>query len=87
MFQQTVLPRWKGFNLLGAFTMDSPGKFEEEDFQLIADLGFDFVRLPLNYTFWIDYNDPFEINDGKLSIVDDCVNWGEKYGITLLLFR
>lgn len=81
MFQQTVLPRWKGFNLLGAFTMDSPGKFEEEDFQLIADLGFDFVRLPLNYTFWIDYNDPFEINDGKLSIVDDCVNWGEKYGI------
>ncbi|MGI5885567.1 MAG: glycoside hydrolase family 5 protein [Candidatus Spyradocola sp.] len=81
MNQQTVLPRWKGFNLLGAFTMNSPGKFVEEDFQLISDLGFDFVRLPLNYTFWIDYDDPFEINDGKLSIVDDCVNWGEKYGI------
>ena len=81
MVQQTVLPRWKGFNLLGAFVMDSPGRFEEEDFQMISDLGFDFVRLPLNYTFWIDYNDPFEINDSKLSIVDDCVRWGEKYGI------
>lgn len=44
MVQQTVLPRWKGFNLLGAFVMNSPGKFDEEDFQMISDLGFDFVR-------------------------------------------
>ena len=81
MYKQTVIPRWRGFNLLGAFVMSSPGHFEEEDFQLISEMGFNFVRLPLNYTFWIDYNDPFEINEKKLEIVDQAVLWGEKYGI------
>jgi len=81
MYKQTVFPRWRGFNLLGVFVMNSPGYFEEEDFQLISELGFDFVRLPLNYTFWIDYNDPFEINEDKLSVVDQAVRWGEQYGI------
>lgn len=81
MYKQKVLPRWRGFNLLGVFVMNSPGHFEEEDFQLISDLGFDFVRLPLNYTFWINYNDPFEIDEAKLKVVDDAVLWGEKYGL------
>ena len=81
MNKQTVLPRWRGFNLLGAFVMSSPGYFEEEDFQLTAEMGFDFVRLPLNYTFWIDYDDPFEINEEKLEVVDKAVDWGRKYGI------
>jgi len=81
MYRQTAFPRWRGFNLLGVFVMSSPGHFEEEDFQLIGELGFDFVRLPLNYTFWIDYNDPFEINEAKLGVVDQAVRWGEKYGI------
>jgi endoglucanase len=66
---------------LGMFVMNSPGYFVEEDFQLISDLGFDFVRLPMNYTFWIDYDDPFEINESKLDRVDQAVRWGEKYGI------
>ena len=70
MFRQTVLPRWKGFNLLGGLNMSSPGCFDKEDFQIIADLGFDFVRLPLNYTFWIDENNPFLVNDNKLEFID-----------------
>ena len=61
--------------------MLSPGYFEEEDFYIIADLGFDFVRLPLNYTFWIDNGDPFAINDNKLGFIDKAVLLGEKYGI------
>jgi len=81
MYRQSVLPRWRGFNLLGIFTMNSPGFFNEEDFQLISGLGFDFVRLPLNYTFWIDYNDPFEINESKLEAVDQAVRWGDRYGL------
>jgi endoglucanase len=35
----------------------------------------------LNYTFWINYNDPFEIDEGKIDVVDQAVRWGEKYGI------
>ena len=60
--------------------MNSPGYFED-GYQMISDLGFDFVRLPLNYTFWIDYDDPFTINESKLDVVDQAVRWGEKYGI------
>ncbi|MDR3120220.1 MAG: cellulase family glycosylhydrolase [Clostridiales bacterium] len=81
MKKQSVLPRWRGFNLLGMFVMSSPGFFEEEDFQIVSDLGFDFVRLPLNYTFWINNNDPFDINEEKIGNVDQAVRWGEKYGI------
>ena len=81
MYRQTVLPRWRGFNLLGVFVMNSPGTFEEEDFQLISELGFDFVRLPLHYTCWIDYDAPLEITERKLAVVDQAGRWGEKYGI------
>ena len=46
--------RWRGFNLLGMFIKgSSPGSFEEEDFQMIRELGFNFVRLPMDYRFWI----------------------------------
>lgn len=58
MIQQHILPRWRGFNLPDAVGMDSPGFFQEEDFEMIADLGFDFVRLPVNYRFWAG-EDPF----------------------------
>ena len=85
MYKQKVLPRWRGFNLLGVFVMNSPGYFEEKDFQMISDLGFDFVRLPLNYTFWIDYDDPFTINE-QTDVVDQATRWGEKYGHVNIAF-
>src|SRR5258706_11682832 len=43
------LPRWRGFNLLEWFDANNRKPFKEEDFALIAELGFDFVRLPLSY--------------------------------------
>lgn len=51
-YTQAGLPRWRGFNLLGMYTTGHEGYFLEEDFQLIAELGFDFVRLPLSYRTW-----------------------------------
>lgn len=84
-YQQHVLPRWRGFNLLGAFVMSSPGKFSEDEFRFTSDLGFDFVRLPLNYTFWIDDNDPFKINENKLDFLDEAIRWGERYGLHIQL--
>lgn len=79
--QQTKLPRWRGFNLLGGFLTNSPGYFEEEDFRWIGEWGFDFVRLPLNYTFWIDDDNPFKINETKLEFVDEALRWADKYGL------
>ncbi len=48
------LPRWRGFNLLDKFMVDQQKPFQERDFADIAELGFDFVRLPLDYRCWTD---------------------------------
>ncbi len=48
------LPRWRGFNLLEMFYKgSSTGPFKEDDFRLISELGFNFVRLPMDYRVWI----------------------------------
>ena len=60
------LPRWRGFNLLEKFIAPRSGKsgrFREEDFQWIADWGFDFVRLPLDYRCWSPGKDWKEISE------------------------
>lgn len=89
MYKQTVFPRWRGFNLLNMFCSEqSPinrgranGYFFEEDFKMISDFGFDFIRLPLSYRIWSTVDDPYEINEAKISPLDDAVRLGEKYGI------
>ena len=82
MYKQTVLPRWMGFNLMGVYMKGhSPGHYNEEDFQMMSDLGFNFVRLPLSYRFWIKDEDPFRIDEDLLAPIDQAVLWGEKYGI------
>src|ERR1035437_7001973 len=53
------LPRWRGFNLLQKFVKRKEGNppFSESDFALVAEWGFDFVRLPLSYLCWTDPGD------------------------------
>lgn len=51
------LPRWRGFNLLEKFTLAGNRPFREEDFDIIARWGFDFVRLPMDYRCWTDPDD------------------------------
>ncbi|MDR0400500.1 MAG: cellulase family glycosylhydrolase [Treponema sp.] len=82
MYRQTAIPRWRGFNLLGVYVKGrSPGHYNEEDFQMMADWGFDFVRLPLSYRFWTEEGDPFSIQEEGLAPIDEAVRWGERYGI------
>jgi endoglucanase len=77
------LPRWRGFNLLEWFNGDHAKPFREEDFALIADLGFDFVRLPLSYRCWnsgkVETWD--QIDDKALQQVDQAVDLGKRHGI------
>ena len=80
------LPRWRGFNLLERFTYrKDPQPFREEDFRLIAELGFNFVRLPMDYRFWIRGNDWEQIDDEALKAIDQAVTYGRKYGIHVCL--
>ena len=82
---QTVLPRWRGFNLLEMFHAKSDGKFREEDFRWIADWGFDFVRLPMCYLLWVEGDDPFRIHEPALENVDHAVELGRRHGIHVSL--
>ena len=87
--KQGIFPRWRGFNLLGMFCSESseyrdfrsPGYYTEEDFKMISDWGFDFVRLPLSYRIWSDISDPYKIDEGKIAPLDEAVYFAEKYGL------
>lgn len=74
------LPRWRGFNLLEKFNGRNE-RFIEDDFRMISDFGFNFVRLPMDYRVWIKDKDWKKINDDVLKEIDEAVRFGEKYGI------
>jgi len=82
---QMVLPRWRGFNLQGMFTMRSKGDFPDDDFRWIRDWGFDFVRLPLCYRLWIKDGDDYKLHEPMLAKLDRAVQLVHKYGLHVCL--
>jgi endoglucanase len=82
---QTVLPRWRGFNLLEMFHTKSSCQWQEDDFRWIAGWGFDFVRLPLCYLLWVEDEDPFRITEEGLANIDRAVRLGERCGLHVCL--
>ena len=82
---QTVLSRWRGFNLLDMFTMRSKGDFSEDDFRWIQDFGFDFVRFPSCYRLWIEDGDDYKIHEPMLAKLDRGIELANKYGLHVSL--
>jgi len=76
-----ALPRWRGFNLLEKFMVGNQQPYREEDFAQIAELGFNFVRLPMDYRCWTDPADWTRIKEDPLKEVDRAVGYGEKHGV------
>ena len=79
------LPRWRGFNLLDKFFVTKNRPFVEKDFQLIHQLGFNFVRLPMDYRCWIVDGDWEKFDEKTLVEIDQAVEWGNQYGIHVML--
>ncbi|MBN1508669.1 MAG: cellulase family glycosylhydrolase [Sedimentisphaerales bacterium] len=80
------LPRWRGFNLLEMFYKgSSTPPFHEEDFQLISELGFNFVRLPMDYRFWIRGDDWARFNETAVHWIDQAIGYGQQYGVHVCL--
>jgi len=80
--------RWRGFNLQGMFYRGSrlsSGSFAERDFREISELGFNFVRLPLDYRFWIKNDDWNSIDESALKPLDDAIAYGRRYQIHVML--
>ncbi|NOX53607.1 MAG: glycoside hydrolase family 5 protein, partial [Planctomycetes bacterium] len=79
------LPRWRGFNLQAKFYKGADRPFQEEDFRLIAKLGFNFVRLPMDYRVWIRDGDWTQLDERVLREIDQAVQWGSRYGIHVMI--
>ncbi|MCS7223005.1 MAG: cellulase family glycosylhydrolase [Armatimonadetes bacterium] len=80
------LPRWRGFNLLEKFHRDwSNGPFFQSDFEWIAELGFNFVRLPMDYRCWTEETDWTKLKEPVLKEIDQAVEWGRQYGIHICI--
>jgi len=90
--KHNILPKWKGFNLTDFFS-PTPNKNRitttEDQFKWMADWGFDFVRIPMAYPFYLDI-DPskditpdqvYNINEEALEKVDMLVFIAHKYNL------
>jgi len=79
------LPHWRGFNLPPFFGTWNNGVPVEEEFALIAELGFNFVRLPMWYTHWTDPADWRNVKEETLQNIDKAVVYGRKHGLHVSL--
>lgn len=90
------LPPWKGFNLLDFFSPD-PNRVgrgsTEEDFKWMSDWGFDFVRIPMAYPSYLEFDrsrditpeEVFSINESALERVDQLIFLAHKYHLHVSL--
>jgi aryl-phospho-beta-D-glucosidase BglC (GH1 family) len=95
---QTVIPRWRGFNLLDYFSpnpprRNNPSRTTEDDFRWMADWGFDFVRLPMAYPRWLSFDRSKPITPGDMTTydgavleeIDQLIGLAHKYGLHVSL--
>jgi aryl-phospho-beta-D-glucosidase BglC (GH1 family) len=90
------LPPWKGFNLLDFFSPDprrTRGGTTEEDFKWMVDWGFDFVRIPMAYPSYLEFDrsrditpdEVYNISEEALERVDKLVYLAHKYKLHVSL--
>ena len=77
--------RWRGFNLLEKFTLRGNARYREEDFQWIAELGFNFVRLPMDYRCYTEAGDWLKFKEASLQEIDEALAFGARHGIHVCL--
>lgn len=70
------LPRWRGFNLLEKFTLQRNAPYREEDLDLMAEWGFDFIRLPCDYRCWTEA--PGKYRENVLRDIDHVIELARK---------
>jgi hypothetical protein len=76
--------RWRGFNLMGMYAIQwesTTRGFKETDFATLADLGFNYVRLPLDYRSYTSPTNWRQFDEQALRRLDAAVSWGQQYGV------
>lgn len=90
------LPRWKGFNLLDFFSPDPANARKattEDHLRWMADWGFDFVRLPMAYPYYLDIDhskritpeEVYKIDERMVDKIDSLVSLAHKHNMHVSL--
>ena len=90
------LPYWRGFNLLDFFSPDPNDqrpRTTEDYFKWMRDWGFDFVRIPIAYPRYLDFDrtrnitpdEVYKISSQGVDQIDALVQLAHKYGFHVSL--
>ena len=92
------IPRWRGFNLqekishtpeewqkTGPEWGHDNEPFRRLDFEMIAELGFDFARLAMSYKCWTDPRNPDRLIESTMKDIDQAVEYGRRCGVHVSL--
>ena len=89
------LPRWRGFNLTD-FTSPSPSSRRgstDDDLKWIVDWGFDFIRLPVAYPRYLDFDrsqpitpaDVYKIDEKEVDEIEAFAHKAQDHGLHVSL--
>lgn len=90
------LPRWKGFNLTD-FNSPTPSSSRrgttDEDLKWMVDWGFDFIRLPMAYPRYVDFDrsrhitpeEVYKINEQEVERIETFVRKAQGQGLHVSL--
>ncbi len=79
----------RGINLGGWFSQCDHSKerydsfIRKEDLSSIRDLGFDHVRVPIDYELLLDGS--FQFKEDGLRRIEDCIGWCEEFGLNMII--
>jgi len=77
--------QYYGFNLVEKINNTQRKKFSESDFEIIAEWGMNFVRIPLSYWNWASINNWFTIDEKVFEDIDELIEFGKQYDIHINL--
>ena len=94
--KKNKLPQWKGFNLLDFFSPnpeDARIKTTDDHFRWMQDWGFDFVRIPMAYPYYLKFDrsrnitpeEVYSIDEEAVSRIDNVVSMAHKYDMHVSL--
>ena len=96
LVKKNPIPQWRGFNLLDFFSPNpeqSRRQTTEDNIRWMRDWGFDFIRIPMAYPYYLDIDrsknitpaDVYKIKEENVERIDRLVDMAHKYNMHVSL--
>ncbi|GAO42375.1 glycoside hydrolase family 5 protein [Flavihumibacter petaseus] len=90
------LPKWQGFNLLDFFIPDparSPAATTQQQLTWIRDWGFNFIRIPIAYPWYLKFDrsrditpeEVYQVDEARVQQIETLVSMGNEQGLHVSL--